>query len=486
MELHPVFEGDQPENVWRLFSKICTIPHRSHLHEPMCSFIVGYAREFGLETHIDEAHNVIVRKKASLGRESAPPIILQAHYDMVCMTDPGIEFDFDSRPLDLRRNGDKVYAQGTTLGADDGINVAIILDILSDREAVHPPLEAIFTADEEDGMAGAYGLEYESLQGKLWINLDASPVKIGCFGSVSLALHLKTEKETIASGSVIYTLSVDNLLGGHSGNMATSERGNAIVLLNRALYRFKEQVPFQLLGIHGGLYGGSFPTEARAEIAFCPTLISEAERMIEQVRNDYQMEYSVRDPGVRISIKPYQGDPHPALSENTADRLMKLLLILPDGVFTRDHEFPDTAETISNIGRIETREDEIFIIESLRSTLSAKKDYLRDKVVALCELLGIEWEIMGEIPQWRGSTNGAMQALLKDIYPERPLVMCKGTMECGIFEKSMRQGVQILALGSPFYMPHSPAEYLLVEETALYTKRLREFIANVDWKHLNP
>jgi dipeptidase D len=483
MELNPVFLGEQPENVWRLFSKICSIPHRSHLHEPMCRFISDYARSIGLEAQIDEAHNVIVRKKASAGREDAPPILLQAHYDMVCIAELGYEFNFDEQPLELKRNGDKVYAKRTTLGGDDGINVAVILDILSDPDAIHPSLEAVFTADEEDGMDGAFGLDFKQFQSKLWINLDASPVKIGSFGSLGMSLHMKKEHELLSCGTAVYTLAVDGLLGGHSGNLATSERGNAIILLGRVLCKLKEKVPFQLTSIDGGLYGGSFPQRARANIAMLPAFLSESEGIVELMQRDFQAEFVVRDPGVAVSISRCDQMTDTALSEDALCRLLCLLTLIPDGVFTRDHQYTDTAETTSNLGRIETLADGIHMIESIRSLIGAKKYFLRDKVISLCSLLDVGWEITGEIPEWRGSINDAMRALLKDIYPERPPVVCKGTMECGIISERMRKA-QILVLGSPFYLPHSTAEYILVSETALYTKRLREFIAKADWEHL--
>ena len=373
MEINPIFLGEQPENVWRLFSTICTIPHRSHLHGPMCRFLLDYARGHGLTAYVDAAHNVVVHKEASLGRENAPPLVLQAHYDMVCMAEEGVRFDFDKQALNLRRNGDKVYAEGTTLGGDDGIDVAIILDILGDSHAVHPSLEAVFTADEEDGMDGAFGLDCERLRGRLWINLDASPVKVSCFGSLSMSLRLRKTTEEIAKGSLILRLGIDGLQGGHSGNLATSERGNAIVLLNRALCKLRCQVPFQLVSIDGGVYGGAFPRTAEAVVAMDPDEHAKALEVIGQLQRDFQVEFAVRDPHVHVFLTPFDGKPVTAFSKDTLDRLLKLLLILPDGVFTHDHEYPDTAETSSNLGRIETFEKEILVLESIRSLIGAKK-----------------------------------------------------------------------------------------------------------------
>ena len=203
IRLDPVFEGEQPEDVLRIFSQICRIPHSPDNREPMSTFIADFARDLGYEPVIDKAYNVIVRKPASPGKKNDPPVMLQAHYDMVCQAEIGYEFDFYKDPLKLRRDGDKIYAEGTTLGGDDGIDVAAVMAILADKDAVHPPLECVFTSNEEDLMDGAWNLDYSQLKSKMVINLDASPTKIGGFGATEVNLKIPRTQAQVKEGSDI-------------------------------------------------------------------------------------------------------------------------------------------------------------------------------------------------------------------------------------------------------------------------------------------
>lgn len=482
LELDPVFVGEQPEDVLRIFSEMCRIPHDPDNRIPMSTFIADFARANGYEPIVDEAYNVIVRKPASPGKENDPPVMLQSHYDMVCQAEIGYQIDFKKDPLKLRRDGDKIYAEGTTLGGDDGIDVAAVMAILADKDAVHPPLECVFTANEEDGMDGAFRLDYSQLKSKMIVNLDASPTKIGCFGSITNHIKVPRTEAAVVDGKAYRKITVAGLLGGHTGNLAMREPGNAAILLGRLLHNIEKITSFQLCSIYGGP-GGSFPKIADAVIAVDEDKLPEIEALLEKMDAEFKVENQFQDPGVYVKIEAVE-KPAVALSEETSNKIRKLLILICDGVYSRNLEFEDTAEATAAITLMEERGDHIFLLYGVRSLLSSKKDFMNDKIQLLCDVLGIELDVIRNIPAWRTTINDDMRALLKEVYPDRPPILCKGTMECGIIEANMPKDCAILALGVPFFLPHSPTEYILLSTTKLFYHRLREFIAKVDWKHI--
>ena len=482
LELDPVFAGEEPEDVLRIFSEICRIPHDPFNRIPISTFIADYVRDLGYEPIIDEAYNVIVRKPASPGKENDPPVMLQAHYDMVCQAEIGYEFDFKKDALKLCRDGDKIYAEGTTLGGDDGIDVAAVLAILADKDAVHPPLECVFTANEEDGMDGARRLDFSQFKSKMIINLDASPTKIGCFGAAVVHINVPKEETEVKDGLVYRRITVGGLTGGHTGTQAMREPGNAIILLGRILHNIDKITDYQLCSVYGGP-GGSFTKIATADIAVPADKIDEVEALTAKFGELFLTELLIQDPGVKVTIEECD-KPKSAYTDETAFKIKSLLILMCDGVYSRNQEFTDTAEATAAVTLVEERGDKIFLLYAVRSLLSSKRDLMYDKIKLTCEVLGIETELIRSTPAWRTTINDDMRELLREVYPDRPPVLCKGTMECGIFYENLPKDCSMLALGVPFYLPHSPTEYILLSTTKLFYDRLREFISKVDWKHI--
>ena len=356
--------------------------------------------------------------------------------------------------------------------------------ILADKNAVHPPLECVFTANEEDGMDGALRLDYSKLKSKMIINLDASPTKIGCFGSTVTNLFVPITDAAVKEGDgIVYRkITVGGLLGGHTGVKAMEEPGNAIILIARILHNMDKIAKYQLCSLYGGP-GGSFTKIAEAVVAVPEDKLGEIEELVKKAGEEYYVELEIQDPGVYTKIEECP-KPEKALSDETAYKAKSLLLLMDDGVYSRSQEFKDTAEATACITLFERRGDEFFAIYSVRSTLSSKKSFLYDKIKLLCDMLGVECKLIRSIPAWRTGINDDMRALLKEIYPERPPIICKGTMECGIFYERMPKDCMILALGVPFYLGHSPTEHILLSTTKIYYEKLKEFIAKVDWKHI--
>ena len=481
-KLDPVFAGEEPEEVLKIFSELCRIPHSPTNYEPMSNFIADFCRDCGYEPIIDQDYNVIVRKPASPGKENEVPVMLQSHYDMVCQAEVGYEFDFDKDALTLIRDGDKIQAKGTTLGGDDGIDVAAVMAILADKNAVHPPLECVFTSNEEAGMRGAFGLDYSQFDSKMIINLDASPTKIGCFGSASIDINVPRAEAPVKDGCEYLKVSVGGLLGGHTGTRAMQEPGNAIVLLIRMLFEIDKIEKAQLCSIYGGP-GGSFPKIGEAEIAVSPDKVSQIEELVKKLGEDFHIELEIQEPDVWSKVEKV-ARPAVALSYETAYKVKTLVRLILNGVFVRNLEFDNTATATGAASLMEERGEYIYIKYAVRSILSSMKNYLADTAAMICDMLGVKHDRVMDVPAWRTTINDDMKELLTEIYPERPPILCTGTMECGIFYERLPKDCQILALGVPFYLGHSPTEYILLSTTKIYYEKLREFISKVSWKHI--
>ena len=397
-----VFEGLQPAAVLKYFYELSQIPRMPGDQKRVSDWAAGVGRSLGYETYQDGRQNVIIYKPASPGMEDAAPVAVQSHLDMVCEMDAGVTHDFSKDPLTLRIIGNnKVMATGTTLGADNGVGVAFIMALLADKTLKHPRIEAVFTTDEETDMGGAFGLAYDKISAKLLINLDAGAVCVCGSGELEVEMAFRKGTEPIDKNAFIYTLSVDGLIGGHTGANAMIERGNAIVLLNRVLIALDKEVKYQLLSIKGGAgMSSAFARNSEAVIALGPAELARVIKVIDRVGGEIKSELTKRDPDVQFHFLPCITPPKEAFDTATANRLRTLLAALPDGVFSLNHDFPGAMESCSNVGVVETRDKELFVTILIRATVPGKKYYLYDKVVRICDALGVSHRIGRDLPHW--------------------------------------------------------------------------------------
>ncbi|HWP80462.1 MAG TPA: beta-Ala-His dipeptidase [Candidatus Acidoferrum sp.] len=467
-----VFEGLEPAAVLKYFHELSQIPRVPGEQKRVSDWAAGVGRSLGLETYQDGRQNVLIYKPASPGMEGAPPVAVQSHLDMVCEKEPGVTHDFSKDPLKLRVVGNnKVMATGTTLGADNGVGVAFIMALLADKSLKHPPIEAVFTTDEETDMGGAFGLAYDKLSAKLLINLDAGAVCVCGSGELEVEMTMRKGTEALDRNALTYTLSVDGLIGGHTGANAMIERGNAIILLNRVLIALDKEVKYQTLDMQGGAgMSSAFARNAKAVIGFAPAELARAMKVVDRVAGEIKGEMVKRDPDIAFHFLPCPTPPKEAFDAHTANRLRTLLAALPDGVFSLNHDFKGAMESCSNVGVVETREKELFVTILIRATVPGKKYYLYDKVVHICEALDIAHRIGRDLPHWEYNMSDDVKALIRELYPEHEMGISQGTLECGIFTANM-PGACVVALGSPYYYAHSPNEYFLLDETRLYWQR---------------
>lgn len=476
MDWKHIFEDEEPAEVFRYFSMISEIPRRSGDMRRISDFLLAFGRDLGLESRQDGALNVIIEKSASPGYEGEDPLILQAHMDMVCEQNQGAGHDFASDPIELVRDGDRIRAKGTSLGADNGLGAAFIMAVLADDSLPHPAIEAVFTADEETDMAGAWALDLGALRGKTLVNLDAPAVTICGSGELEVAMRFVPELIPVRRGWKFCSIAVNGLSGGHTGQDATKERGNAITLLHRILLGMEKQMEFQVVALWGGAgMSSAFAREAHCTVAVPPENMEFLVDLVEESEKIFRRELHRKDPRVRVKCVPNIPGAMKGLNDTAYRKLSRLLTLLPDGVVSRNFEFDGAMESCSNVGVLELHKDELLVTILIRSTSAARKYYLYDKVVALCDLLGIFHSVTRDIPNWERRADDALVEKLRAVYPDRTPGIAQGTLECGIFgEKNPK--LSMVALGAPYYSPHSPGEWFSLSETRVFWEGLLLFL----------
>ena len=461
------------EAVLGRFYDISQIPRGSGNNAQISAYLQNFATSLGLESAVDSAGNVIVRKPAAAGCEAGVPVILEAHYDMVCERTPESRHDF-SGPLELCRAGDKIFADGTTLGADNGLGVAAIMAVLA-GDLPHPPLEAVFTSSEETDMAGARCLDMRKLKGKLLLTLDSHALLSSGAGEMDADLTLPMRKELLSGDADGVRLCVSGLRGGHSGANAMDEPGNAIMLLARTLRQLEKTTAFSLADLSGGTQTSSaFARQASAVLAIRRGQLQNAAAAAEKMQEQFNNELQGRCEGVTISVLPCAA-PETVFCAQSTKRLMDLLTLLPDGVHTRNHEYSGAMESSCNCGVVKMENTCARVNVLVRTTCESRREELLEKLRVLAELLGAELTIRHILPAWQTRIDPPILRLAKEIYEMEP-ELTPATLECGVFQ-SKKPELDLLGVGIPYYYQHSPAEYALVSETATSWKKLLRFLA---------
>ena len=412
-----VLEGLEPQEVFRWFEAICGIPHGSSDTGRISDFLVDFAVQRGLKYRQDEWNNVIIWKAASPGYEQSAPVMLQGHMDMVCEKEADCDIDFAAEGLRLKLQDGVIFAEGTTLGGDDGIAVAYALAILDAEDIPHPPLEAVFTVDEEIGMLGAAALDCSDLHSRIMLNLDSEDeghLLVSCAGGVTTEAHLPVVWET-AGGEVI-RLTITGLQGGHSGVEIDKGRGNACRLLGRTLYALKEAGNFRLLRLDGGMKDNAIPREAVAELV-CES--GDYSRIIDGLREMYRNEYRQTDPDIDIlwerqGVKTGQK----AMTSRDTDRVIAALVNLPGGIQRMSFDIPGLVQTSLNLGIMITKQEEVSFSFSVRSSIGSEKEELVQRIQCLMEALGGSVTCTGAYPAWEYRQDSPLRDLSGAVWRE--------------------------------------------------------------------
>ena len=462
-----VLSGLEPKNVFHFFEQICAIPHGSYHTKAISDYLVAFAKERGLKYRQDEANNVIIWKGATPGYENAPTVMLQGHMDMVCEKDPDCAKDMETESLDLFVDGDEVGARGTTLGGDDGIAVAMGLAILDADDIAHGPLECLFTVDEEVGMIGARALDASDLKAKYMINIDSEEEKVltvSCAGSTRAVCTRPVKREPFAGEPV--TLTVDGLIGGHSGEEIHKGRANSNILMGRALYELSEKTEVRIVDVRGGTKDNAIPRDASAVITVANA--AAAQRVVTELDAALKGEFHTADSGVSVRLSPAEAA-GPALDADSTRRVICFLFCAPNGVQMMSADVPGLVQTSLNLGQVFSEEDKVTARFMVRSSVNSQKDETTERVAALTKALGGSIEIPASYSAWEYRPDSPLRDVtveaFRAVYGEEPTIAAlHAGLECGILSGKMPE-LDCISFGPDLTNIHTPRERLHIAST---------------------
>ncbi|MBU0480899.1 MAG: aminoacyl-histidine dipeptidase [Proteobacteria bacterium] len=447
------------------FAEISAVPRCSGAEERVRSFFCDWAVGQGYEYRIDRVGNLLIRVPASAGFERKDTIILQGHMDMVCEKNEGSNHDFSKDPIRLFTEGDWLKARGTTLGADNGIGLAIAMAVAVDKEAIRPPLELLFTVDEETGLTGASALTPDFFSGRILINLDSEDegvFTVGCAGGRDSEIILPIEHEPAPGDSTFISIKVQGLAGGHSGVDINQQRANAIVVLAQLLNGLAGEMEFLLASISGGSAHNAIPREARVVLAISgPAEVAgeEIKRLAESVRGSYPNE-----PGLAITCENLSSLPKAVYAKASSAATCKLLAASPHGVIAMSAEVPGLVETSVNLATIREKEGGVALLFSQRSDREEGLRLVAAKLEDLSERAGASITTSTGYPGWRPDFNSELLSRSKGVYRklfdrEPKVEVIHAGLECGLIG-AVAPEMDMISLGPTIENPHSPRERL--------------------------
>ena len=464
----------EPTVLWNHFADLNEIPRPSKKEERVIEFMLAFGRGLGLETHRDAVGNVIIKKTASPGMENRKTVVLQSHLDMVHQKNADTVFDFEQEGIRSYVDGEWVKAAGTTLGADNGIGVAAIMSLLSSDTIPHPPLEALFTIDEETGMTGAIGLDGTLLQGDIMLNLDSEEddeLTIGCAGGINTNTTCRYEQEALQEESGGWYLRVRGLKGGHSGIDIHLGKGNANKLMNRLLHESGVRVA----ELDGGGLRNAIPRESRAWVSIPRKGEKQTMQLLEERKAAILREYQSIEPELEISIAPAPL-PERVMAEADQHTMTRSIAAMPNGVFRMSPDIPGLVETSSNLARVLVKDGEFTTLSLQRSSLESGKHEIADAVRATFELAGAAVEHSGDYPGWAPNPASAvlerMVRIYAGLYDEKPKVAaCHAGLECGIIGQHY-PAMDMVSFGPTIRHAHSPDEKVHIASVAKFWRYL--------------
>ncbi len=459
-----ILENLEPKKVFYFFEKISEIPRCSGHEKAIADYIENFAKEKGYEAYRDDYNNVVVRKPASVGKERSPVTILQGHIDMVCVKDREHEHDFSKDGLQLYIDGDYLKAKGTTLGADNGIAVAYMLEILDDDSLLHPELECVFTTDEEVGMTGALNLDKGVLKGKYFINVDSEEegiITVGCAGGNRSTIGLEFERESATSTSETYKIYLSGLKGGHSGVEIDKGRANANVVLGRILNELEGE--FNLVSIDGGTKDNVICFEAGTVINIEESELESIRESLGRIEKELRNEFCPDDKNFKLSFEKIE-KVDKQLDKIASKKAVQILVLAPNGVVSMSSTLEGMVESSLNIGILRTNENIIEYNYAIRANIASKKVDLVNKIRLLAELVGARFEVGSDYPEWEFKPESKLLSICKEEYKkfsgEEALVQAiHAGLEPGVFLLKMPE-VEAISIGPEMYDVHSPSERL--------------------------
>jgi dipeptidase D len=475
----------KPQILWKYFDEIRKIPRCSKHEEKIRKYVEDFAKLHKLSYKTDDIGNIVISKPATKGMEKKPIVILQGHLDMVCEKNSDKDFDFLTDPIQLKKNGDILTADGTTLGADNGIGIAASLAILEDKTIQHGPLECLFTIDEETGLTGAFALKSDMLTGKILLNLDSEDwgvLTVGCAGGGDSKIKLPIKKQESSKNLENILLNVSGLRGGHSGVDAHEQRGNAIKVVSRILWKASNKFDFHLADIKGGDKHNAIPRESYAILSIDKKNLNAFNSLVATEAKDILEEIKPIDPGLKVDIKKAETISS-VFDKKSQDVLLHLLHALPHGVDKMSYDIKGLVETSTNLATVIVKDDKVHIgLSSRSSIMSALKDF-RNRIKATALLAGAQVFEEEPYPGWKPDLDSKILNLSKQIYKEmykkEPVVEAiHAGLECGIIGEKF-DGMDMISIGPTIKYPHSPEEQVHINTVNEFYKFILEILKQV-------
>ena len=459
----------QPTSVWKYFDEICQVPRASKKEEKIIAYLLETGKKLGLETKRDKIGNIVISKPATKGKEKVTPVIFQSHMDMVCEKNSDTVFNFDTDSIQPFIDGQWIRAKGTTLGADDGIGMAISLALLEDQTIEHGAIECLFTVDEETGLTGAFALENDFLKGKMLLNLDSEDEGqffIGCAGGKDTVIKIDYEKQAVPADMTPFKITVKGLKGGHSGDDINKGLGNANKILNRVLYEATYSFDAAIAHINAGNLRNAIAREGVAVVTIPNGKSNEFEQFVKTFNKTVKDELFITDPDVEVSIAKTDM-PAFVIDDFTQSDLVDALYACPHGVLAIDQSIDNFVETSTNLASVKMDDKQITVTTSQRSSRESKKEDAANMVAALFGLVNADVEHSDGYPGWSPNPKSEVLTILKrayiNLFKKEPLVLAiHAGLECGIIGEKYPQ-MDMISYGPTLRGVHSPDERLLIE-----------------------
>lgn len=467
-----VLQGIKPERVMYYFEEISKIPRCSYNEEKISNYLAEVGRNLGLEVIQDEALNIIIKKPASKGYENSPTVILQGHMDMVCEKTQDSNHDFSKDPINFHIEDDYIIAKETTLGADNGIALAMILAILESKDISHPPLEALITSNEESGMTGAKELNPENLKGKILINLDSEEegtILVSCAGGERNIISLPIEWKEVSKGKESFDLIVSGLQGGHSGIDIHKARGNSNKIMGRVLNRLNKEIDFDLYYIEGGSKPNAIPRYTIAKVAISKDQFEATKSILLELEEGFKKEFLHSDKDIEIKLNGIDENISKAFSDTTKDNLITAINLIPNGVQSMSMAIEGLVESSNNLGVIKTIENHITLESAIRSSVKTLQEFISEQIDLLAKAIGASFERTSSYPPWQYKDDSYIREVVKeayrDLYNEEINVSAiHAGLECGLFDEKF-DNMDMVSLGPNMYGVHAPGEKLSISST---------------------
>ncbi|MCC8456279.1 beta-Ala-His dipeptidase [Photorhabdus aegyptia] len=477
-----------PQPLWDIFAKICSIPHPSYHEETLATHIVQWAQEKGLHVERDQVGNILIRKPASKGLENRKAVVLQAHLDMVPQKNNDTVHDFTKDPIRPYIDGEWVTAQGTTLGADNGIGLASALAVLADDNVKHGPLEVLLTMTEEAGMDGAFGLQPGWLQADILINTDSEEegeIYMGCAGGIDFTTTLALTREAVPAHYKTLKLIIKGLKGGHSGCDIHVGLGNANKLLARFLAAHTQELGLKLLDFQGGTLRNAIPREGHIIVAIPADKAEQLTQLKDKYLDILKNEYAIVEKNLTVLLEEVETDIQ-ALTDDCQNRFISLLNSTPNGVIRMSDVIKGVVETSLNVGVVAMEQDKVNIICLIRSLIDSGKSYIIGMLSSLAKLSNAEISAKGDYPGWQPDASSPVMHLVRETYQQLfdkipNIMVIHAGLECGLFKKPYPD-MDMVSIGPTITGAHSPDEQVHIKSVGQYWQLLTAILKAIPEK----